>query len=592
MFTINQDVGLPIAPASLSILKSHIGNFSLGQQSAKYTITVSNAAGAGPTAGFATVVDTLPSGLTLAGLAGLNWSCRNNSCTRNDVLKGGAAYPPIIATVNVAADAASPQVNWVSVSGGGSALASASDSTTLTIEALSVNRTTLNFASVAGNATSPQPVYVTFTGGGGGAWTATSNQPNIVVLQGSGAGNGSFQVLGNAGSNGSVSVTAPGATGSPREIQINIATPSPGNPFGSFDTPADNTSGVAGAIPVTGWTLDNVEVMYVDIWREPVGNEPPGSLIFIGYPVFVDGARPDVEGLYPTLPFNYRAGWGYQMLTNFLPNGNGTFKLHAIAHNKAGGSADLGTKTIVVDNAHASKPFGTIDTPTQGGNALGTAFLNFGWALTQNPNKIPVDGSTISVIIDGQVVGHPTYGQFRPDIASLFPGYLNSDGAVGFFYIDTTTLTNGVHTISWNVFDNVGHGDGIGSRYLNVFNSGIVSAAVPEHTSNRAVGNRLPPFATLSADNLRLYRYHSPKERIPATIEIEELGLTQIPLGAISGYQLVNGEHRPLPIGSSLKDGVFYWQPGPGFLGNFNLVFERTDGTQIPVRIRINNKTF
>jgi len=53
---------------------------------------------------------------------------------------------------------------------------------------------------------------------------------------------------------------------------------------------------------------------------------------------------------------------------------------------------------------------------------------------------------------------------------------------VGFYYLDTTALANGVHTISWNVFDNVGHGDGIGSRYFNVFNSGGPVAALEEDT--------------------------------------------------------------------------------------------------------------
>jgi hypothetical protein len=66
--------------------------------------------------------------------------------------------------------------------------------------------------------------------------------------------------------------------------------------------------------------------------------------------------------------------------------------------------------------------------------------------------------------------GHPTYNQFRGDIASLFPGYANSSGAVGFFVFDSTTLTNGVHTISWSVTDNAGHTSGMGSRYFTVGN--------------------------------------------------------------------------------------------------------------------------
>src|SRR5260221_4266784 len=103
--------------------------------------------------------------------------------------------------------------------------------------------------------------------------------------------------------------------------------------------------------------------------------------------------------------------------------------------------------------------------------------VNFGWALTPPPGMIPIDASTVTVVIDGVVVGHPTYNQFRSDIANLFPGYANSGGAVGFFHINTTTLANGVHTISWNAFDNLGRGEGLGSRYFNVLNTGGAVAA-------------------------------------------------------------------------------------------------------------------
>ena len=48
-----------------------------------------------------------------------------------------------------------------------------------------------------------------------------------------------------------------------------------------------------------------------------------------------------------------------------------------------------------------------------------------------------------------------------------------------------------------------------------------------------------------------------------------------------------HGERRPLPAGSSLSDGVFYWHPGPGFRGRYELVFERTDGTNLVVYVRI-----
>jgi hypothetical protein len=161
------------------------------------------------------------------------------------------------------------------------------------------------------------------------------------------------------------------------------------------------------------------------------------------------------------------------LLTNFLPNqGNGTFTILAQAIDREGHQVVLGTKTIICDNAHAVKPFGAIDTPAQGGTASGKNFINWGWVLTPQPNSIPTNGSTINVYIDGVAIGHPVYNNYREDIAGLFPGYANSNGAVGYFYLDTTAYENGVHTIQWTAADNAGNNDGIGSRYFTIQNAG------------------------------------------------------------------------------------------------------------------------
>ncbi len=444
---------------------------------------------------------------------------------------------------------------------------------------LNLSRTSLNFAYSGATVTSPQSITVTFTGGSSVAWTAASNQTNITVSPGSGSGNGTFQVTAAAGSSGMVTVTAAGAANSPQQIQVNLASVAAGMPFGSFDTPANNTTGIAGAVAISGWALDSIEATGVGIWREPVGNETGGAngLVLVGDAVFVPGARPDVETAFPGAPLNYRAGWGYMLLTNFLPNsggspgpGNGTYKLHAIATGKAGNTLDLGTHTITVDNGHAAKPFGTIDTPSQGGTVSGNAFVNFGWALTQNPNSIVTDGSTITVTVDGVPLGHPAYNQFRSDIATAFPGLANSNGAVGFFYIDTTTLANGMHTIGWLVYDNAGHGDGVGSRFFNVLNPGG-GAAAPED----------PPAANLS---------DRAQTEEATSIEIDELGRVEVPVKATRGFLLVNGERRPLPIGSTLKDGTFYWHAGPGFAGGYELLFERADGPPLRVTVSIRSR--
>ena len=207
----------------------------------------------------------------------------------------------------------------------------------------------------------------------------------------------------------------------------------------------------------------------VDIFRSPVPGEP-AALIFVGRAVFIRGARPDVQSLFPNAADNDNAGWGFMVLTNFLPNqGNGTFDLHAYAIDGAGLQTLLGTRRIVAANASSVKPFGTIDTPGQGETVSGT-IVNFGWALTPQPSIIPINGSTIDVYVDGVYRGHPVYNNNRSDIAGLFPGLRNSAGAVGYFMLDTTTLSNGLHTIQWVVTDSAGQTSGIGSRFFRVQN--------------------------------------------------------------------------------------------------------------------------
>jgi uncharacterized repeat protein (TIGR01451 family) len=125
----------PAPTAQLTITKTHTGNFTQGQQGAQYSLTVANSPGTAPTTGGVTVTETAPAGLTLASMAGTGWTCGGsnpaNVCTRGDSLAGGASYPAITVSVNVAANATSPQVNTAGVAGGGSAPANASDSTVI-----------------------------------------------------------------------------------------------------------------------------------------------------------------------------------------------------------------------------------------------------------------------------------------------------------------------------------------------------------------------------------------------------------------------------------------------------------------------------
>jgi hypothetical protein len=497
------------------------------------------------------------------------------------------------------------------------------------IPSISLSKAKLNFGSERyGTPTTPEAILLTNSGTGTLTWTAIPSQDWITVTPASGTGNKVLTVgigrtdMAPGTYTGTVTVSDPNALNSPQVINVTLRIYGIGTdalPFGVYETPA-NGSTVSSSIAVTGWALDDVEVTAVRIYRNPLAGEPtqPNGQVFVGDAVFIQGARPDVEAAYPNYPRYDKAGWGYMMLTNFLPNGgNGTFQISAWATDRTGHEVSLGTRTIVCDNAHAVKPFGAIDTPAQGGLASGNPYNNFGWALTPQPKSIPTDGSTITVYVDGVALGHPSYNHYRSDIATLFPGYANSDGAVGVYGLDTTAFANGVHTVAWSVMDSSGQVDGIGSRFFTVQNTGGTGTSpMPFGAFDQAGGvledRATPVFAKLGFGAAAAVPV-DPGRDGTVRVQIPQLGRVAIYLdredaiesveeqiargrkrligeretlenggskGApFSAYLVANGKPRPLPVGSTfdLNRGVLYWQAGPGFLGDYQFIFVRNE---------------
>jgi len=476
---------------------------------------------------------------------------------------------------------------------------------------ISLNRSQLNFGGVVSSTTPDSQTFsIENSGSGTMNWSVTDNADWLSCSPSTGTNAGVVTVSVDISGlpvgkyNGTITVSSANASNSPQTVSVTLNSYGSGaseGPFGHYSTP-ENSATVSSSVPFTGWALDDIGVDSVKIYR---WNQEGGSLVYIGDAVFVEGARPDVEQAHPDYPMNYRAGWGYMMLTNFLPNeGNGTFTIYAIAADKEGHQVTLGAKTVTCDNANAVKPFGAIDTPAQGGTASDTAYRNHGWVLTPVPNAIPTDGSTISVIVDGVDLGHPAYNIYRSDIAELFPGYANSNGAAAYFDFDTTAYSNGVHTIAWSATDNAGNTDGIGSRYFTIQNSESASGG------NRAAAfNVQRSMFNVNPNQLPVDYFHPvrikkgvnpntepvvvyPNDKGIITIEIKELERVEIHLFDST----VNIEPRTLnisllPIGSTMdaKRGIFYWQPGPGFVGCYDFLFIRSqEGKGIETNIKIN----
>ena len=354
------------------------------------------------------------------------------------------------------------------------------DHSNVEVATINLSRTQLNFATFGPVRTQAQIIRLTFSGSGDQCWTTTSSIAGMTISPSSGTGAAAIviSVTGNfAGgtTNGLINVQSCTNPSNSRAIAVSVTSlNSTRAPSGQMDTPAEGAT-VSGSIAVTGWATDDVEVLTVRICRDSVGDTTTPTLcggqnkVYIGDAIFIDDARSDIELGNPSTPLNYRAGWGYLLLTNFLPNqGEGPVTLHAYAIDREGNVSLIGSKSIITNNFAATKPFGAIDTPGQGQAVCGT-IVNFGWALTQAGKDILADSSTISVFVDDVFVGRPGARLAREDITAAFPT-LDTSHAVGGFFLDTTTLANGVHTIYWIVSDNTGAADGIGSRFFTVSN--------------------------------------------------------------------------------------------------------------------------
>lgn len=474
---------------------------------------------------------------------------------------------------------------------------------------ISLSHSEMTFSAIANGAqhTGDQYFSISNTGGSTLKWMVSDDATWLNCNPSTGQQYGRVSVqIDNTGLKpgdytGTITVSDPAATNGAGSEKIKVylkvmneTAASP--PMGQFATPLEGAA-VSSSIPVTGWAIDDIEVVSVKIYN---------GKSYVGDATFVEGARPDIQALYPDYPFNSRAGWGYMLLTNFLPNGgNGTYTLNAYATDSEGNEVHLGSRTIYCNNNDAVKPFGAIDTPEQGGNATGQDFINWGWALTPMPHSIPIDGSTIYVWIDGVKLGNPTeYNLYRSDIYTLFRDYANSQGAVGYYKFDTTTYNNGIHTIQWTVTDTAGNTDGVGSRYFNIHNiggDGLFAANSKPGQYASDTSDMTPLLKSIDLEQLPIdftapakvktaYRPDFPSWTVfPGNdgildVQMIETGLLEVAFAP--GTYLVS----PLPVGATMvpQTGKFHWQPGAGFLGLYTLDFIKQDPDGQFTRYKLN----
>lgn len=202
------------------------------------------------------------------------------------------------------------------------------------VPVMTLDNASLNFGALTSGGTfvrqtSPQVVRLTKSGAGTVTWTVASSSPWLQVSPASGSGNGTITVSVSANGvpasgtvNGTLVITYNGATTSSATVDVALRLQPNGgsaSPFGFVDTPAQNATGVIGAIPVTGWALDDIQIEAVAVCRAPVAGEGAGpearcggqAQVYLSDAVFIEGARPDLPRSLPYLSTQRRSGLGH-----------------------------------------------------------------------------------------------------------------------------------------------------------------------------------------------------------------------------------------------------------------------------------------
>jgi hypothetical protein len=237
-----------------------------------------------------------------------------------------------------------------------------------------------------------------------------------------------------------------------------------------IDTPAEGST-VFGIVEVKGYILDPRGVSRITLLID-------GAAV---HDADLNQARTDVQRRYPRYfgaDFPSNPGFVTSFLASNYTSGAHTLALRVTYSNSD--VAELGTRTVTVDNTVSQAPIGALDTPHDPAvygtvEYVSSVYPVTGWVLDAQGIRTTTaaDGSLladIEIMVDGLVVGQAFYPLQRPDVANAHPdvvGALNSGFQMN---LDTTRYGIGIHTISVRAVDTGGLSSVIGGREVYISN--------------------------------------------------------------------------------------------------------------------------
>jgi hypothetical protein len=278
-------------------------------------------------------------------------------------------------------------------------------------------------------------------------------------------------------------------------LTVTVAAISP--PFGGLDSAVGsfsttNTLYPGDLLQVTGWVADQTD-------GAPLGNVK----------VYVDGvsigtptlglARPDVATYLKNPAYTNS---GYRMLYAARSLTAGTHAVTVVAVDSGGESTTLGPLTITVKAAASiPPPFGSLDTAvgnTSNSNTVyqGDLLQITGWAADQTDGSPMRD---VKVFVDGVLVGTPTLGVARPDVAAYLKNPAYAEAGYEMLY-PATSFAVGAHAVTVTAMDSGGQATTFGPLMIDVVAPHLIPA--PFGGLDQAVDSTTQSTSVFQTDSL------------------------------------------------------------------------------------------
>ncbi|MEG2353340.1 MAG: N-acetylmuramoyl-L-alanine amidase [Clostridium sp.] len=179
-----------------------------------------------------------------------------------------------------------------------------------------------------------------------------------------------------------------------------------------------------GNFNISGWAINNSGIRDIKIY---VNDKFVGNAEY-GY------ERTDVKNVYPDYKNSINSGFSYTLNRNTLSHGTYDVKVEVTGND---GQVVKRTSSFIIKQLESKM---WIEYPEYDSQHNGDIAVS-GWALNQSG----VD--KINIYIDGTKVGEAEIGFQRYDVDRAYPGYKNGEHSGFNYVIDSSDISNGIHTI-------------------------------------------------------------------------------------------------------------------------------------------------